>query len=290
MIILRKTLEAVLDRYAQALAARNARALPLSQSVRYTENAQAIGLDEGLWATATAVSSRQIRFVDPVAGCAGFMTEVFEHGEPACMTVRLKVEQDRITEIEHLVVRSRMSLFNPQGFVRDALFHEIEPAKRAPRALLEQMPHRYFDGIERDDGSIIPVNDDCLRLENGVQTVLADETNFASSTASQGFNLFRMGVAAQISTGFFAFLPRIRDRRIAVIDEERSMALAICIFDHPGKVTTVNVKDFGELKLPPIFSTPFSGLVSELFQVENGRIRAINATIDFAPYGFRTGW
>lgn len=285
-----ENLEAVLDRYAEALASRDANALPLGHRVRYTENGQAIGLDEGLWATATAVSARQIRFVDPATGCAGFMAEVFEHGEPACMTVRLKVEQDRITEIEHLVVRSRMSLFNPKGFVRESLFRDIEPTKRAPRTVLEQIPHRYFDGIERDDGSIIPVEDDCLRLENGVQTVLASETDFASSTASQGFNLFRMGVAAQISTGFFAFLPRIRDRRIAVIDEERSMVLAICIFDHPGKMTSVNVKGFGELKLPPIFCTPFSGLVSELFQVENSRIRAINATIDFAPYGFSTGW
>jgi len=286
----REKLESLLDRYAEALASRDAHALPLGPSVRYTENGQAIGLDEGLWATATSVSSRQIRFVDTASGNAGFMAEVFEHGAPACMTVRLKVEQDRVTEIEHLVVRSRMSLFNPEGFVRESLFHGIEPAKRASRAFLEQTPHRYFDGIERDDGSIIPVEDDCLRLENGVQTVLASETDFASSTASQGFNLFRMGVAAQISTGFFAFLPRIRDRRIAVVDEERSMALAICIFDHPGKLTSVNVKGFGDLKLPPIFCTPFSGLVSELFQVESGRIRAINATIDFAPYGYRTGW
>jgi hypothetical protein len=127
-------------------------------------------------------------------------------------------------------------------------------------------------------------------MENGVQTVLARDTDFASSTAGQGFNLFKMGVAEQIGTGFFAFLPRIRDRRVAVIDEERSMALAVCVFDHPGKITEVNVKGFGPLKLPPLFCSPFSGLVSELFQVEDGRIRAICASIDFEPYGFKTGW
>jgi hypothetical protein len=286
----RERVETLLDRYVEALASRNARALPLAPTVRFTENAQEIALDEGLWATATAVSQHQIRFVDPAAGQAGLMAEVFEHGEPACLSMRLKVEQGLITEIEQFVVRSRMSLFNPDGFVRESLFREIEPANRASRALLQQIPHRYFDGIERDDGGIIPVTDDCLRLENGVQTVLAGETDFASSTASQGFNLFRMGVAEQISTGFFAFLPHIRDRRIAAIDEERSMVLAVCVFDHPGKLTSVMVTGFGELKLPPMFCTPFSGLVAELFQVESGRIRAINATIDFMPYGSKTGW
>jgi hypothetical protein len=288
--MMREQLETLLDRYGEALASRNARALPLAPTVRFTENAQAIALDEGLWATATGVSPNRICFTDPMTGHAGFMAEVFEHGEPSCLSMRLKLEQGLVTEIEHSVVRSRMSLFNPDGFVRESLFREIEPANRAPRALLEQIPHSYFDGIERDDGSIIPVTDDCLRLENGVQTVLAGEADFASSTASQGFNLFRMGVAAQISTGFFAFLPRIRDRRIAVVDEERSMVLAVCVFDHPGKLTSVTVKGFGELKLPPMFSTPFSGLVAELFQVESGRIRAINAPIDFMPYGMKTGW
>jgi len=286
----RQELEDLLDRYAAALASRNPRALPMSPRVRFTENAQELALDEGLWATATACNPHQIRFVDPESGQAGFMAVVTEHTEPTCVTVRLKVEQGTITEIEQFVVRRRASLFNPDGFVRESLFRAIEPAKRASRSVLAQMPHRYFDGIERDDGSIIPVRDDCLRLENGVQTVLAGESDFASSTASQGFNLFRMGVAEQISTGFFAFLPRIRDRRVPVVDEERGMALAVCVFDHPGRITEVTVKGFGPLKLPPLFCAPFSGLVAELFQVEDGLIRAINATIDFAPYGFRTGW
>lgn len=286
----RQELEHLLDRYAAAVASRNPHALPLSPRLRFTENAQELALDEGLWATATACSPRQIRFIDPAGGQAGFMCTVTEHGEPACVTMRLRVDQGVVSEIEHFVVRRRPTLFNPDGFAPASLFQAIEPSGRASRSVLAQTPHRYFDGIERDDGSIIPVRDDCLRLENGVQTVLARESDFASSTASQGFNLFTMGVAEQISTGFFAFLPRIRDRRVQVIDEERSMALAICVFDHPGRITEVNVKGFGTLKLPPLFCTPFSGLVAELFQVEDGLIRAICATIDFAPYGFKTGW
>jgi hypothetical protein len=286
----RQQLEDLLDRYAAALASRSPHSLPLSPRVRFTENAQELALDEGLWATATACSPHQIRFIDPASGQAGFMCVVTEHTEPTCVTVRLKVEQGAISEIEQFVVRRRPTLFNPDGFVRESLFRAIDPARRAQRSVLAQVPNRYFDGIERDDGGIIPVREDCLRLENGVQTVLAGESDFASSTASQGFNLFGMGVAEQISTGFFAFLPRIRDRRVQVIDEEQGMALAICVFDHPGRMTEVNVRGFGPLKLPPLFCAPFSGLVAELFQVEDGLIRAICATIDIEPYGFRTGW
>lgn len=68
------------------------------------------------------------------------------------------------------------------------------------------------------------------------------------------------------------------------------MALAICVFDHPGRLTEVNVKGFGPVKLPPQFCTPLSGLVAELFQVENGLVRAICATIAMEPFGFKTGW
>jgi len=286
----REQLDDLLDRYAAALAARNPAALPLAADVRFTENAQELPLDDGLWATATNVAPDRIKVIDPKAQQAGFMAVVQEHDEPTCTTVRLKLDGERIREIEHLTVRKRPSLFNADAFARPSLFADIAPAARATRAALEAVPHRYFDGIERDDGSIIPVRDDCLRFENGVQTVLTGDSDFASSTASQGFNLFKMGVAEQISTGFFGFLPRIRDRRVAVVDEERSMALAVCVFDHPGKVTTVTVKGFGPLKVPPQFCRPFSGLVAELFQVEDGLIRAINASIDFEPFGFKTGW
>src|SRR5262249_7920256 len=75
-------------RYAAALASRNPHALPLSPRVRFTENAQELALDEGLWATATACPPRQTRFVDPEGGEAGFMCVVREHDEPACVTMR----------------------------------------------------------------------------------------------------------------------------------------------------------------------------------------------------------
>jgi len=287
----REQLDKLLDLYASALAARKAETLPLAPNVRFTENAQEIALDEGLWAACTGAGADQIRFIDPKTQQAGFMRVFAEHGEPVQVTVRLKTDKNgRIAEIEQFAVRKRPSLFNPDNFAPPALFHDIAPAARAPRPELEQTPHHYFNGIERDDGSIIPVRDDCIRIENGVQTVLARESDFASSTASQGFNLFKMGVAEQIGTGFFAFLPRIRDRRIQLIDEERSMVLAVCVFDHPGRLTEVNVKGFGPVKLPPQFCTPLSGLVAELFQVESGRIRAICATISMEPYGFKTGW
>ncbi|HUJ04268.1 MAG TPA: hypothetical protein VLW75_11560, partial [Rhizomicrobium sp.] len=238
----RGQLDTLLDRYTKALAARNAQMLPLAPAVRFTENAQEIALDEGLWATATGASKDQIRFIDPNTQQAGLMGVFAEHGEPVQVTVRLKLDgEGRIAEIEQFAVRKRPSLFNSDNFAPPALFHDIAPSARAARAELEQTPHRYFNGIERDDGGIIPVRDDCIRIENGVQTVLARESDFASSTASQGFNLFKMGVAEQIGTGFFAFLPRIRDRRIGLIDEERSMVLAVCVFDHPGRLTEVNV-------------------------------------------------
>jgi len=286
----REELRRLLQLYADALATRDVDRLPVAGGVRFTENAQEIPFGEGLWATATGVHPRYVDFIDAQSGQAGFMGVVEEHGQPACLTIRLKSDGGRISELEQFVIRQRSTLFNPAGWMGPAIFRTVEPSKRSSRTELARAANLYFDGIEQDDGGIIPVHDDCKRIENGVQTVLASESDFASSTAAQGFNLFKLGVAEQISTGFFAYVPRIRDRRMQMIDEEQSMVCCVCVFDQPGAMTAVDVKGFGKVDLPSLFAAPASVLICELFQLENGKIRAISASVDFVPYGLKSGW
>lgn len=279
------------ERFRAALAARDFHRLPLADHLRFTENAQQLPIGEGLWGTASGIEAPQLEIADPATGNAAFLALGSEHGEPVGIGARFRFDGEHIDEIEMLVVRPPTMIFDAEGM--EALppgFGAVEPGERSTRAGLEAAANAYFDGIEQSDGSIIPVRDDCVRIENGVRTVLADSSNFGSSTADQGFNLFAMGVAEQIATGFFDYIPRIRSRRFAVIDEEASTVLAVGIFDQPGTTATVQVKGFGEVTLPPMFRRPTSVFLFEAFQVAGGRIRAINAVLEFMPYGFQTGW
>ena len=287
----RGRLEDIVGRYGEALAARDSRSLPLASGIRFTENAQTLPLAEGLWGTATGVEVPQLVCLDPVNGSAGFFALAYEHGEPVGLGARLKLSGGAISEIETIVARPPALIFDPEGMKRPGPgFGAMDPSGRASRSELAATANAYFDGIEQDDGGIIPAREDCVRVENGVRTVLADASTFGSSTADQGLNLFTMGVREQIDTGFFAYIPRIRSRRFPVIDEEQSVVMAGVVFDQPGTMTRVTLKDGREIVLPPTFSRPGSVLVLEAFQVEAGRIRAINAVLDFCQYGIQPGW
>ena len=287
----RAHLEDMVGRYREALAARDASSLPLVPDLRFTENAQALSLSEGLWGTATGVDAPQLVCLDPVNESAGFFALAHEHGEPVGLGVRLKLSAGAISEIETIVARPPTLIFDPDGMKRPGPgFGDVDPAARASRIELVAAANAYFDGIEQDDGGIIPARAECVRVENGVRTVLADASTFGSSTADQGLNLFTMGVCEQIDTGFFAYIPRIRSRRFPVIDEVRSVVMAGVVFDQPGTMTQIRLNDGRDIVLPPLFRRPSSVLILEAFQVDGGRIRAINAVLDFCQYGIQPGW
>jgi hypothetical protein len=286
----RSALIALLDSYGKALVAHEAKRLPLAPNVRFTENGQTIPLTEGLWCTASGIHTpRYAEFADPRGGAAGFFGVAEENGAQVLLGARLKTEGGLISEIETLVIRPHGLLFNPAAMLKPAsVYKTIAPSARASREELVAAASAYFNGIERSNGRMIPVLPDCLRIENGTQTVLAAGADFVPHR--EGFSVFPMGVADQIDSGFFAYIARIRDRRFPVIDEEQSLVLVIGLFDHPGNVKTVEVKGVGRVDLPPFTQSPFSLLFMEAFQVENGKIRGISAVMEVCPYGYKTGW
>jgi hypothetical protein len=167
----------------------------------------------------------------------GFFGVVEEHGTPCIVAARIKISRGVVTQLETLVVRNRGFLFNPAA-MRDpsTMQSDAAPLGRRSRKDYISYANRYFDGIEQDNGRIIPVHPQCTRIENGVPTVLSSNRDFTSSTASQGFNLFALGVAEQIDTGFFEYIPRIRDRRFPIVDLSSGCVLAIVMFDQPGRM------------------------------------------------------
>jgi hypothetical protein len=287
----REELRRLLVRLIEALSARDAQRLPLAADARFTENGQEVPPTEGIWAIATGVRPRLLEFVDPRTGQAGFMTVAEEHGQAVGLTARVKMAGDRISELELIVARAGAPLFNSAGMIGPSpLLKFIEPARRASRHGLIAAANAYFDALVSGDGDSIPVTDECRRLENGTHTVLVESSAFGSSLASQGLNLFEMGVAEQINTQFFTYvIDRTRDRRF-VVDEEQSLVVGFAAWDEGARRTCAEVRGHGRIELRAPFTKPHTNLVSEAFQVEDGRIRAIHAIFDYFPYGMKTGW
>jgi hypothetical protein len=286
----REALGRLLDLVAEALPARDARRLPLAPGARFTENAQDVPPTEGFWATATAIRPWLLAYIDPETSQAGFMAVAEEHAAPVGLSARLRAQDGRIAELELLVAREP-PLFNPDGMTGPSPWlKQVEPGRRASRDQLIAAANAYFDALVSGDGDSIPVTADCRRMENGTHTVLVPPSDFGSSTAAQGFNLFEMGVAEQINTQFFTrVIDRTRDRRF-VVDEDQSLVVGFAAWDEGARHTWVEVRGHGRVDMPPLFMKPRTNLMSEAFQMEDGKIRAIHAVFGYFPYGIKTGW
>ena len=290
----RKSLTDMLDRYFEALTKRDSGKLPLASNFKFTENGQKLDARWALWATASGTPyPRYADFLDPARGQAATFSVIDENGTPIVMSLRIKVEDGKITESEHVVCRHHDLLFHPEGMDHPATqFTKVDPARRSTRDAASKIFNLYFDGVEQDNGDIIPVTRDCIRMENGLQTVLADDFSL-SARRRGGLNLGKLGIAGQINTGYFKYIDRIRDRRIPIYDEEQSIVFGFVFMEHPGNVKSVKVKGMpgvDVVELAPFTQRPSSGYIAEAFQIEDGKIRTVAAILDFFPFGMKSGW
>src|SRR5256885_14141700 len=98
----RACLENLVDQYLTALVAHDPKRLPVSKDVMYTENDQVIELGDGFWKTVEARGNYTHIFADPEFGQVAYMGTMREAGGPVLVSLRLRVELGRITEIESI--------------------------------------------------------------------------------------------------------------------------------------------------------------------------------------------
>ena len=287
----RSGLIGMVDRYLVALAANDPSGLPLAAAARFTENGRQLELGEGLWATASGIPEHDYAYVEDVeAGQVGWLGAVDEGERAAVLFVRLRVHDGQIDEIETIVRREAPRLYDPANMARPRaiVFDTLDPAERSSRAELASIGHGYFDGIEQLDAGLIAIREDCLRIENGSQTVLLDDVSaFAGSTAEL---IFPMSVSEQVRSGYVAYIEAVRDRRVVAVDESRGLVAMVVVFDHPARMHSVAVRGVGEVELPEYHRSPNSMLIAELFKIRSGRIEHIEAVLESIPFEAPTGW
>ena len=276
----RDALVGLLDRYLDSLVANDATRLPAAPMVRFTENGQVVPWGSGRWGTVRGREAGGQYFVDSLTGQAEFWGAVTEIEGQAILAARLKAAGGFVAELETMVIRGGGALFEPATIcARRAVFEDaVDPAERSSREELIRAANLYFDGIEQDDGDIIPLAEGCIRIENGVQTT----GNPPSEELDAQAPWRTMGIAEQLNAGHFRYIETIRDRRFPVVDEERGLVLAHAMFEHPGNLETVNGR------IP--FGYPTCAMIYEVFKVAGGRIRHVEAVGTIFPGGMRLGW
>jgi hypothetical protein len=257
----RACLKTTLDQYLTALVQHDASKAPLSIAFRQTENAVVTLPGAGLWQSVTALGGLDRRYYDAVTEQAAYFGTLREAGGPAIVTLRLRVQQRKITEAEWVVNRKGDPGIGPgAGNQADAAFYDPEyllahapvervvpPNERLPRHELVAIANSYFDGLSAHSGKIIMAHPGCVRIENGVSTTQRPiPTGGETDCTAEG-----------PMTNIYA----VTARRYPVVDEEAGAVLGIAMFQRkPG----VNMR---------------RNLLAEWFFVDGGRIRTIYAAM-----------
>jgi len=284
----RECLYGFLDKYLDALVKKDVSRLPLAQSVRFSENNVMMDLGDGLWNTISGKGDYDLRMADTKAGSVGWFGVVYEHGNPAIIALRIKVQQGLITEVETILNRQNgdgpFPNPQPQLMTRLPIMDRIEPEKtRRSRERLISLADGYFDTLQQNDGTLFTeFAPDCNRRENGFQT-----TNQPKPPVPDG-DMMKLGCEAQFKTGNFRYDDRLRERRYVVVDEERGLVMASAFIDHSGKLQEVVLTDGTVVKTH--YHSPHSYVLFELFKIVDGKIQQIEAVFPTVPYNMPSPW
>jgi hypothetical protein len=280
----RACLEGFVDRYLVAMLEQDVSDDLFSRDVKFTENGIRLPLgNEGLWYGMSGlggyrfyvpdIETQQIAFLGTVVENMGNNGVNDNEGNNVAMSLRLKIRGGLITEVEQLVTRPEVQLGGGGGDNNDTgglyggttgdrvaamgephpIFFEVIPEdERHTRDELIVAGNHYFTALARHDSQgYYPFTEDCERWENGS---LATDDCLANFTGSSLNDIVK----------------RIRDRRFVAADTERGIVFAFGFFDH--------------------HQINWTWQIAELFKIENGQIRRIEAIFHQAPFGIPSGW
>jgi hypothetical protein len=171
----RECLRGMVTEYLYSLVTHDTSKLPLSDKVRVTEDAIEKPLAKvGLVNTVTRLRGYRQDFLDERGGMATATSIVEESGAPIMLVVRLKVVDQKITEIEMVATRSRTEglIFNIDGLSApsEGMNYAPRPEQLASREDALKAALKYPEGLNAaktfaDVGA--PFTANAYRYENG---------------------------------------------------------------------------------------------------------------------------
>ena len=290
----RACLESYVDRYMDAMLKHDPSLELFSRDCKFTENGVRLPLGhEGLWFGMSGKGNYKFYIPDVETQQVAFLGTAREgaankQGEAplVAVAIRLKIVNGLITEAEQLVLRSSSDTMGLTGKLSvgesvekmgkpHEIYRETIPeAERLSREELIKAANYYFSGLQKNDHGkgYYPFTDDCHRIENGTPAtnVPVPEGQKRPDPKTATMYSSAWGCKEQFEAGLMGFISRVRDRRFVAVDRERGIAFAFGFFDHD--------------------SLNWTWQIAELFRIEKGNIRRIEAIFHRCPYGMNSGW
>ena len=243
-------LQHAVNLYLAAQAKGDLSALPLATGVGYQENMQAADIKSG-FLSKPLVIDRHTSLLD-TASCQTF-TEIIvtNKAEPYVAGVRMRVNHDKIAEVEVLWTTTGYWLFNADDYLKHSSVENwgpILPEKRDTRATLVNAANAYLDAFLEAKIDLVPWGFPCVRIEGGMYTGKGRNDDSCEAGVPPGVN--------------------IANRRF-VVDEVNGAVVALCTFGAGGPNGGSGAPD------------------SHLFRVESGKLRYVHTLTHLLQSSFR---
>ena len=303
--------------YLSALAAHDPSAAPLADNVVFVENITRMKPGEGLWQSAVSAPSSFAIYVpdekNQTAGFIGMMTYMTVPPEPPAapgaapkkkapaaatpakteqpvlVALRLKLENGKITEAEHLYAGITGDNLKTLQTPRSGLLTQVAEGQRKDHDELIKIGASYYDALDDNDGTLMPFAPDCERHENGMITAGA---NAGAGPNNAGTGKIARDCAGQLSSKVMSYIGPIENRRVFAADPVTGLVMGLSHFRHPmntGPYEAINIdgtKTMVEMKFAP-FDLP----AAHVFKIGgDGKVHEIEAMGFMAPYNAPTGW
>lgn len=267
----RRCLERLSHQFLNALVKHSPSDAALASNFRYTENAVQTATNDGLWKTSSGLGQLQRVYVDPVQGQTIFFGLIEEGGQPAIVSLRMRVANGKVSEAEAIVGRKGVSLFDTQNLIDHPPSDQlVVKSLRTPRNTMIAAANSYFDGAQSQNPAIVQQKPGCDRFENGVKTTHRPGSGTSGLSTEQDC----AGSLAQMKQ-----ISAVVNRRFVVVDEEASVVAASAIFNRPPGAKRADGTLWPRL------------LFTEFFPIEKGKFTSIYAAMFYLPADAKdSGW
>jgi hypothetical protein len=300
----RQCLVDLMQQYVGALANHSPKDLPFAEKVKFTENSDK-GVDilevgKGLWENATGGPTEfQIYAADPEAQAVACLVMMKEKEKDILLGARIKLDNGKIIEAEHLVVRggamSRQPFSEMPGLqkARPGFSEDVPKDEQMTREDLLRIGLSYYDALTSEDGTRAPFAAECERHENGMTTAGGtppapkEKASPEGAMPTGGFGGIPRDCEGQISSGVFSYITEIKPHMV-VADVQKGLAVGFSMFRHDGTKRlavdaapeTDNKTQWGQFNLAAM----------HIFKIRNGKLYEIEAPGAVLPYDTKSGW
>jgi hypothetical protein len=245
-------LQRAVDLYIAAQTKGDTAGLPLAAGLGYYENAAPADIDAGIIKKALAIDHH--RSLLDTATCQTF-TEVIvtNKDKPYVLGTRLRVNRDKIAEIEILWTTTGYWLFNADTYLKYATSEkwDVIPAnQRDTRDTLVAAANAYLDAFLEGKKDLVPWGYPCNRTEGGAHTGNGSPMDSCDVGVPSGVN--------------------IANRRF-VVDPTTGSVVVFCTFGAGGPNGGSGAPD------------------THLFRIENGKLRYVHTLTHLLQSAFRGG-